>query len=162
MLQRRGRRLPSAPFRVSAQADRARESEVEQPRHQLRVRDAGRFPELRVHRRRREAWHRVDLVEDDVPVREHERVDARETLATERDESPYGQVTYAPDDVIGKVGGDHEADRLIREVLGGEVVELSLCVHVDLPRERCGRRPVERAQYGTCLLYTSDAADEEE
>src|SRR5665811_1753834 len=88
----------------------------DRPGHQLRVRDAGGFPELRVHRCRGEAGHRVELVEDDVAVREHERVDACETLAPERDESPYGQVTYALDDVVGKVGWYHEADRLIREV----------------------------------------------
>ena len=56
-----------------------------------RVRDARRFEELRVHARRGEAGHRVELVQHDLAVaRAHEEVDAGETfaLATRRTRRP--------------------------------------------------------------------------
>ena len=57
----------------------AGECEIDQPVEQLRVRDPRGFPELRVHRDRREARDRVDFVDEEPapsgPVLEEE-VDA--------------------------------------------------------------------------------------
>src|SRR5438067_1824336 len=61
------------------------EGQLDEPVDQLRVRDPGRFPQLRIHRDRREPGDRVDLVQHDIVALEEE-VHARHPRATDRAE----------------------------------------------------------------------------
>src|SRR5438270_2285160 len=57
------------------------ERERDEPVEQLRVVDAGRLEELRVHARRGEAGDGVQLVDDDLAVVANEEIDPRHALA---------------------------------------------------------------------------------
>src|SRR4051794_36973219 len=66
---------------VAAPAGVALDGELDQPVDELGVGDSGRLPELRVHRDRREARHRVGLVaEEPATALLEEEIDAGEAV----------------------------------------------------------------------------------
>src|SRR5574341_1075360 len=60
------------------------ESEVDEPRNQVAVREARMLPELGVHAHRREARYRVDFIQEERPVSRQEEVDPRKPCAVDR------------------------------------------------------------------------------
>ena len=97
----------------------------------------GRGPHPREHRRRGEARHRVDLVDDQRAVGDQEEVDPGEPLARR---APRRRATASArssvGDVVAEVGGDVELGVLVGEVLRLEVVELVVAADRGSPRAR--------------------------
>jgi AcrR family transcriptional regulator len=108
----------------SAQAGALAQCVGHQPVDQRRVVHAGGRPHAREHRDRREARHRVDLVQEQPPVAATEEVDARQALAPERLErrAPPPAAPAATSSGV-QLGRHHERGGVV-EVLGLEVVEL--------------------------------------
>src|SRR5207302_9471969 len=100
----------------------ALERHLDQPVDQLRVGDARGFPQLGIHRDRREPWDRLDLVQTDLLTSEEE-VHPRHPGAPDRAERVHGVTAYLLRDRIGYLSRDHELASL-DEILRLVVVEL--------------------------------------
>src|SRR5438067_1050476 len=107
------------------------EGQLDEPVDQLRVRDPGRFPQLRIHRDRREPGDRVDLVQHDIVALEEE-VHARHPRATDRAE----RLDRVLADLLRDRLGDRRRDEQLApldQVLRFVVVELVRGDHLAEP-----------------------------
>src|SRR5712691_4344845 len=118
--------LPRAaddPQRAPAGASPAFEGEVDEAGDQLRVGDAGGFPQPRVGAGRGETRDRVDLVHEHAPLALDEEVHARHPRAVGGSERTQGERPHLFGDV-GRQRGGHLERGLPRAVLGVVVVPL--------------------------------------
>src|SRR5450759_2376374 len=125
-------RTSARPTGASTKAGTPSQRQLDQLVDQIGIAQPGGRPHPGVHRKRGEAGHGVDLVDDHIPVLGVEAVRPGQTLATGCLERSRGNTAYLVGHMLGHVCGAGELDIELRQVLGLEVVEVMTPDDLDL------------------------------
>src|SRR5262245_53000016 len=112
------------PAMTTRTAAALREGEVDQPRDELGVGNAGGFPELRIRARRGEAGQRVDLVDKHAALALDEEVHASEPRTVHGPEGLHRELAHAAGD-LGRQRCGHLEGSVTLAVLRLVVVPLA-------------------------------------